>query len=193
MQSIITVKQILFDIRNKNFPKKGVSVLVSAVAIIGITIAVAGLLIAWQGTTISAFLQSTSGNLGERLSCEKTNVILESVNYTCPTGAIKCIQGQSHTITASIRNIGTRAVNIEKLYIKNKTGSIFEWPVNKKIEVDEQYIYSNTTLLDTGSFGNLGTDNCTGLNQSVSQVIITTSCPNIDSRIPGESMIFVNC
>jgi hypothetical protein len=91
-----------------------------------------------------------------------------------------------HRATLNVVNSGKITVSIDRFYIQNMSGFIYELKLNQTTSIDPAV---------TKSLVNATVDSCSGINGTIDKVIVNSmSCPDTGSdSIKGSDVTFINC
>ena len=158
---------------------KGVSPLIGTTILIVIAVALGVLILSWQG----GFLQNFSAELKESVKlqqqCSQASISIESASFDCN---FACGAGIDHTLTLQTTNRGNHPLTVTYVYLKNLTGSTFEYSVFESLNVGETKQIINTSQTS-----------CVGINQSLDEIILLTNCLDTATEFSGGSINWINC
>ncbi|MCD6558121.1 MAG: hypothetical protein J7K31_03780 [Candidatus Aenigmarchaeota archaeon] len=163
--------------------KKGISPLIAATFLIAMSVTISVIVGGWAAEFVRERTDQISQQNKEQLRCSFASLYIKSVTIDCNSD---CSAGNTHNITASVRNTGQKKITINKIVIVNTSGSLFSYDVTP----------INLSTGDVKSIVNTSTSSCIGINSSskIDKVYIAdTSCPNARDSLDGSDVTFTNC
>ena len=163
-------------------PKKGVSVLMSAVLLIAITVLISLITADFLSKTAKGRTQEIADTAKEKLECQFANLYIRNLSLDCNNN---CASGTNHMVTATVVNSGKKSIKVEGIYIRNTTGSLFVFGTGQK----------ELNASDVLTISNSSTVTCGGINRTIDNVIISSNnCPSSAfDTYPGSEVVFLNC
>lgn len=162
---------------------KGLSVLVSSVIMIVIVLAVAGVIANWSSLFARERAGGVIGQAEKLLECSSADLFISSVEVDCQD---RCGTEQEKLVTVDLRNTGDVSLVIDRFYITNKIGDLFEFrfPVNKTI--------TSGGVLSSFTESNFNCDHIVD-NIEVFEVL-SRNCPDEGrDSLSGDDVVFINC
>jgi len=162
---------------------KGAVIIIEALILVVIAIALSVLIGNWLYSVSKEKTESIKNTTSKQLKCEFGNMYIKSAKYNCLNS---CEVGGLHNLTVDIVNSGKISVFMDRIFIQNKTGTVFSLDLNETISIDPGAARIVT---------NISTDSCHGINNTVDKVVVNSlNCPNtaFDS-VPGNYVEFINC
>jgi hypothetical protein len=161
---------------------KGISPLIEALILIVIAIALSTIIGSWLSTFSVEKAATIENTTSQQLQCRFGNIFIKSASYNCSGN---CAQGAAHNLTVQVVNTGKISAEINRLFIQNTTGTVFQFDVSTII------INPGTTA----TLSNISTGTCNGINRTIEKIIVSTSnCPNTAfNSIPGNDVTYVSC
>ena len=157
---------------------KGFEPLIAAVLLIAVALMLAIIIYQWQISYIHNSAKDLEDKTQKRLICDRADIGLLNISYDCTNS---CNAGIGHILDIKLKNYGEVGVKIEKIYLRNKSSTLFEYP-GGTLDIGEVKRFVNTS-----------TDSCQGINQSLDEVLIITDCPNLFVSIPSDKINWLNC
>lgn len=157
---------------------KGFEPLVAATLLIAVALMLAIIIYQWQITYIHNSASDIENSANKKLICDRADISFLNASYNC---ASSCASDVQHTLDVKLKNYGDVGLSIEKIYLRNTSGSLIEYPGG---------------LLDIGevkSFKNVSTSTCQGINKSLEEILVVTDCPNVFVTIPADKINWINC
>jgi len=162
--------------------KKGASDLIASVMLVLIAVAASVLVSGWLTSTTQKETSTIGNSTREQLECQYADMYVRSATYNCSGD---CAQGTTHIVNVTIVNSGKKALSIDRIFIANTTGSVTEFmlPSVKTLQVGDTVFIDNTN-----------TQSCSGINNSVEYLrVSSTNCPNAYDNYDGSKISFLNC
>ncbi len=161
---------------------KGVSSLIASVMLVLITIVASMFISGWLTSTTTTQTSAIKNATYNQLQCQFADIYVKNATYNCNAD---CSGGIQHTASVTVVNSGKRAVSIDRIYLRNTTGSVTTLnllPITLKVS-------------DITEISNVSTGDCSGINNSIEFVsITTTNCPNTAyDNYEGNQVVYLNC
>ncbi len=161
---------------------KGISNFLSATILVLIVMAVSVLVLQWMNTMTTDQATKIRNTTLDQLGCQYADMYIKNATYNCTGG---CAAGAVHNLTAVVRNNGKRSIEIDKMAVRNTTGSTFVFGVTP-IEIapgEEQMIVNGSNMT------------CSGINNTADALIISSlNCPQeAHDSLPGSLIKFLGC
>ena len=163
---------------NYNRRMKGMEPLIAAVLLIAIALMIAIMIYQWQTSYIHEYADDLKDSTQKKLVCDRADLSFVNISYDCTNN---CEAGTGHILEIKLKNYGDVGIGIEKIYLKNTTGSLFEYP-GGSLDVGEVKKFANTS-----------TTSCHGINKTLEEILVITDCPNLFLSIPADKINWVNC
>ncbi|MBI5061273.1 MAG: hypothetical protein HZB67_03085 [Candidatus Aenigmarchaeota archaeon] len=162
--------------------KKGISQYLAASTLVLIAIMTGVILSSWLPEISKKEAQKIENRTAERLLCERGSLTIayNSVYYNCSSD---CSAGTNHTLTLSLKNTGEIKLAIKEIILINKTGT-------------SVVLVPNLTSLDISelkTIGNVSRESCGGINRTIDEIMVTTSCTNVYDTYQGSDIIYQSC
>ena len=157
---------------------KGFEPLIAAVLLVAIALMAGIIIYQWQISYIDSQTSSIQDSTQKRLSCERADISYINASYDCKS---TCNAGTEHMLKIKLRNFGDVGINVEKVYLKNKTGSLYEYP-GGRLEIGE-----------IKEFSNISTLSCQGISKNIDEILVITECRDLFLSIPGDKINWINC
>ncbi|MFH0832516.1 MAG: hypothetical protein V1900_02235 [Candidatus Aenigmatarchaeota archaeon] len=161
---------------------KGADPLLSAVMMILLTVTIATIVSGWLTATSEQTGKTIRNQTKERLSCNYAHLYIRNVTYNCSDN---CSADNNHNLTIELVNSGEVAFEINNLYIRNTTGTVFQLSISR----------TKFSASDVKYLTNISREACDGINNTIEYVTISSmNCPsNAYDNYPGNLVNFVNC
>ena len=89
----------------------------------------------------------------------------------------------NHYIALGVKNVGEVKLGIDKILIKNRTGSLYSFTPN----------ITTLDVSETDVVGNVSRDSCGGFNGTIDEIILTTGCPDVYDTFQGSDIVYQSC
>jgi len=159
---------------------KGLSPLIATTMLILVAIAISILVSSWMSSLSVTESRRLENRTAQLLACKRGGLTITSASYNCSND---CNVNVNHTITLRIRNTGEIRLGINKIYLVNRSGVFYT-------------LMPNVTSLDISDIkdaGNVSRELCSGINNSIEEITVTTSCPDVYDTFPGSNVLYQNC
>lgn len=162
---------------------KGVSLMLSAVLLIGLTLTIALLTTDFLTKTSKQRTEQIRDIAQEKLNCQYANLYIRNASFNCSNN---CSSGISHTLAVTVVNSGKKSVKIDDIYVRNSTGALFAFYANGTKELN---------VSDVLTISNVSTSACHDINRTIDRIIVSSiNCPNTAyDTLPGGDVAFANC
>lgn len=162
---------------------KGISSLLSAVLVIGITIAL-GILVSGWIINLSAKSAGTIKNqTTSRLECQYGGLYLKAAVYECNN---TCFTGIPYRLNLTLQNTGSIKLYATKSYTKLTNGQTYT--------LSAPLVEVNASSIITASFNSTSTSGCTTNNTLERVMVSSDNCPETAyDSIPYDLITFSNC
>ena len=162
---------------------KGISPLIAAVFLVIITVVASIFLSGWLSTTATFQSKNIRNSTLTQLQCQYADIYIKNATYDC---GLNCTTGTQHTASVTVVNSGKRTMTIDRLHIRNTTGTVTSLLLNetKTISVGNSLSITNTTR-----------STCTGINNSIESIEVSSiecSSTAYDTLDTGD-IIYSNC
>jgi len=157
---------------------KGLDPIVATIVLIVIAVSVAMIITNWQTWFLPSYAENLGSQSQTQLQCIRAGVALDAISYNC---SANCFPGVTHTLKATIRNTGDISLPVYSVYLQSRTGDVFEFRINKTLELDETFDFTNAT-----------TSSCAAINNSISRITLVTPCTGVSS-FDGNAMTWISC
>ncbi|MAH42378.1 hypothetical protein CL614_01485 [archaeon] len=164
--------------------RKGMSVLVSSVIMVVIVLAVAGIVANWSEIFARERAGGVVGQADRLIECSNSDLFINSVEIDCQN--LCDVTGGDKTISLSVRNTGDVSLTLERFYMTNKVGTLFE------------IILPETKLISSGSvqLAFVATDfDCSAIVDNIEVFeVLSSNCPKEGrDSLSGDNIVFINC
>ena len=157
---------------------KGFEPLIAATLLIALALMLAILVYQWQISYVHNYSEGLEQSTQKKLVCDRADVSFVNASYDCTNS---CASGVGHILDIKLKNYGDVSVKIEKIYLKNKTGSLFEYP-GGPLDIGEVKRFTNTS-----------TQPCYGISRTLEEILVITDCPNLFVSVPADKINWINC
>ena len=161
---------------------RGINQLMAFVVLVSLTVTVAVIISNWVIPFYREQGEKIENQTKERLECQYGSVYIRNVTYHCGDD---CSLDADRNLTVEVENSGNVKIIVDKIYIKNKRGSLFAFDVEAR----------TLSTGDVARLENISAMSCSGINNSIEGVsVIATNCPGTAyDNFPGSEVNFLNC
>ena len=163
--------------------KKGISPLIEALLLVVMSVSLSVVILGWLPSVSTERAITIKNVTSDQLKCSFADLFIKSASYDCLND---CSSGIVHNLTVTVSNSGRIPMTLNKLYIQNKTGWLFELNLNDTLSVDPGTSRSLT---------NISTGSCAGINNVIDKIVVNSiNCPNTGyDSIQGSDITFTRC
>ena len=162
--------------------KKGLSTLVANVIMVVVALSIAGIVANWS----SLFAQERAGGVvGQTetiIGCSNADLFVSNATIDCQHSCA----GVDKTIFFSVRNTGDIALDVDRFYITNKNGVLFEIRTPEKKHVTSGSTFS---VFASSDF------NCSDIVNNIDKFeVLSLNCPREGrDTLSSRDVAFINC
>ena len=177
--SILVNKQ---NNKNCSLRMKGLSVLVSSVIMVVIVLAIAGIVANWSSIFARERAGGVIGQVDSLLECANSDMFINSVEINCQSNCA----GGDKTIYFNLRNTGDIQLTIERFYITNNIGKLYEFTLPEVEEISSGAVFSSFVSNDF---------TCDDIVNNIDVFeVLSSNCPNEGrDALSGDDVTFINC
>ena len=157
---------------------KGFEPLIAATLLVAIALMTAIIIYQWQIAYVDEYTTDLKTSTNKQLSCDRVDIDFINANYNC---ANSCSQGIGHVLDVKLKNYGTVGVDICRIYLKSKSGTLFEYPGG------------HLDLGETRNFVNISVSSCSEIFNNIEEMLVITDCSNIFLSIPADKIQWIDC
>lgn len=163
--------------------RKGLSTLVSSVIMVVIALSIAGVVANWSSIFAKERAGGVVGQTENMIECSNADMLITKAEINCQNA---CSSSGSKIVNLVLRNTGDVALDVDKFYITNNNGSLFEFSLPQINHVSSGSIFSSFI---SANF------TCSDIVNRLDRFeVLSINCPkNGRDSLASQDVTFINC
>ena len=171
----------------------GISALLSGVMLVVISIVATLMVIPFLSTTTMNATSQIETQTEQKLGCVYADLYIVNATYDAN---LDCTKGRNHTLNVTVKNSGQVKLTLDKVFIKNTTGYVIGYDIDRNLSSGEKVTLTNITndYADCLALVRQSNTSSTGYNTYINKIYLTsTNCPDATDQIDEDYITYVNC